>query len=291
VIISREGSYHGTHAYGTSLAGIEANRSGFGELISDVARVPKLSAQALADEIDRAGADRVAAFFAEPMINSGVWAPNDGYLTQVAEICRDRDVLFIADEVVTGFGRLGVNFASERYGIEPDMILFAKGCTSGYLPLGGVIVAKRVRELFWRPDTDVSFRHGYTYSGHATACAAAMANLDILEREELPRRVAEAEADFAAACEVLSDLPEVSEIRAVGFAAAVQLDQAHIERDPDLPRLATAAALEHGVLVRMLSSFSFQISPPLIIDNEEIERIVQGIADGLISLRSDSFRP
>jgi putrescine---pyruvate transaminase len=288
IVISREGSYHGAHAYGTSLAGIPGNREGYGTLIPEVARVPKLDAEALADEIDRIGSERVAAFFAEPVVNAGLWPPVDDYLTKAREICRERDVLYVSDEVVTGFGRIGADFASARFGIDPDMILFAKGSTSGYLPLGGVIISERVQEPFWRRGEDVWFRHGYTYSGHATVCAAAMANLDILEREQLPQRVAEREDDFRLAFEKLLGLPEISAVRAAGFACGVQLDPELTAADPTLPGRAIVAVREHGLLTRMLSGFAFQISPPLIISDEEIAQVVQAITDGLASIRDSA---
>ena len=143
------------------------------------------SVDALADAIDEIGPERVAAFFCEPIIGAGgVLLPPDGYLAGVQQVCRDRDVLFLVDEVICGFGRVGDWFASRRLGLQPDLLTFAKGVTSGYVPLGGVVVGARVRDAFWAEGAGV-WRHGYTYSGHAVATAAAHANLDIMESEAI----------------------------------------------------------------------------------------------------------
>ena len=141
----------------------------------------------------------------------GVLAPPDGYLERVQAICRERDVLFVADEVITGFGRCGSWFASERFGLDPDLLTCAKGITSGYLPLGALIVSPRVAEPFFKPG--VMWRHGYTYSGHAAACAAALANLDVIEREGLVEGANELERELAAALAPLADHPRVREVR------------------------------------------------------------------------------
>lgn len=279
-LISRHGSYHGAHTMGTSLAGIAANREGYGRLVPDVVRVPPFDAKALADTIDRMGAETVAAFYAEPVINAGVLAPPDDYLAQALQVCRERQVLFIADEVVTGFGRLGRWFACERFGIDPDMILFAKGVTSGYLPLGGVIAAPRVWRPFWTDDGTM-FRHGYTYSGHATVCAAGLANLEILEQEQLPQRAAALEAEFATILKDLEEVPGVSEVRAIGLAAAIQIDPEVIAHEPRVAREVILALRGAGVLTRMLSGFSLQVSPPLTITAAQVDEIADGVRAAL----------
>jgi adenosylmethionine-8-amino-7-oxononanoate aminotransferase len=158
VLLSRRNAYHGVNGFGTSIGGIDPNRAGFGPLLESV-QVDWASAEALEETIDRVGAERVAAFFCEPVIGAGgVLAPPDGYLERVQAICRERDVLFVADEVITGFGRCGRWFASERFGLEPDLLTCAKGITSGYLPLGALIVSPRVAEPFFQPG--VMWRHG-----------------------------------------------------------------------------------------------------------------------------------
>ncbi|MGZ4441517.1 MAG: aminotransferase family protein, partial [Gaiellaceae bacterium] len=147
VVVSRQFAYHGSNAYGTSLGGMSALTDVYGRLVPEVEQVPWDDAEALAAAIDRVGADRVAAFFAEPIIGAGgVMIPPDGYLERVQEICREREVLLVLDEVITGFGRTGDWFATGRFGLSPDLITVAKGITSGYIPLGGVIASARVAE-------------------------------------------------------------------------------------------------------------------------------------------------
>src|SRR5207249_4939832 len=171
-----------TMAFGTSIGGIDANRNGFGPLVPSTSAVAHDSAQALRDEIERVGAERVAAFFIEPVIGAGgVYPPVPGYVEEIAAICRETGVLLVVDGVITGFGRLGGWIGCERFGVSPDLATFAKGVTSGYLPLGGVLVSGRVAEPFWSEPGKIMVRHGQTYSGHATVCAAALANIGIIE--------------------------------------------------------------------------------------------------------------
>lgn len=187
LLVTREGSYHGMGGYGTSLAGIEINAKGYGELVPGVLQVAADDAGAFEKAIrDHPG--RVAAFFGEPMRGAGgVYPPKQNYWAEIRALCNKYDVLLVADEVITGFGRLGNWFGSTRYGITPDIITGAKGITSGYLPLGVVLCGERIQEPFWHGCAGI-FRHGYTYSGHATVCAAALANLELLENEKLPER-------------------------------------------------------------------------------------------------------
>src|SRR4051812_48909117 len=251
-IIIRSSAYHGTHGFGTSLAGIPANRAGYGDLIEQVSVVDRDSVDALREEIDRLGADRVAAFFAEPVIGAGgVYPPPEGYLEGCAEVCRETGVLFVADCVIAGFGRLGGWTGVERFGLRPDMITFAKGVTSGSLPLGGVIASGKVAEPFWKDGAPV-LRHGATYAGHATCCAAALANLDILENEGLTPRGQELEGPLRDALAPLEEHELVAEVRAgTGFLAAVELDDALLRRDPIAPAHVSALARdEAGVLLR-----------------------------------------
>jgi len=189
-------------------------------------------------------------------------------------------VLLIADEVITGFGRLGSWFGCRRYEFAPDLLVFAKGITSGYMPLGGVVVGPRVQEPFWSGD-GTWFRHGYTYSGHAAACAAGLANLDILERERLVERVAELEPLLADRVHGLGDHPLVGETRAIGLTAAVELDAGALERDPTLVDDVVALAREHGVLTRSLRGSALHVSPPFVIAPQQIEAIVDGFRGAL----------
>jgi putrescine---pyruvate transaminase len=277
-MITRSAAYHGTNAFGTSLGGIEPNRVGFGPLVLDTSTIPHDSVAALEEEILRLGSDRVAAVFAEPVIGAGgVYPPPDGYLEGVAAVCAEHDVLFIADAVICGFGRLGAWFGVERWSLEPDMIVFAKGVTSGYLPLGGVVASGRVAEPFWSQPGHW-FRHGATYAGHATCCAAALANLDILEGENLIPRGAELEGVLFDALSRLRDHELVTEVRGgTGLMAAVGLD---LDAGATVVAQAFAATRERGLLTRPLGA-GLAVSPPLTIEPEEIEQLATAIGEGL----------
>ena len=186
-------------------------------------------------------------------------------------------MLFVVDEVICGFGRVGDWFASSRFRLDPDLVTFAKGVTSGYVQLGGVIAGRRVREPFWAEGAGV-WRHGYTYSGHATAAAAAHANLDIMERESLCGRALGLETELAAALAPLADHSLVSEVRSgLGVVAAVQLAPEAIAGDASLPDRAALAAREHGVLTRVLVGGGLQISPALVIDDAGLAELVGGL--------------
>ena len=280
VIVSRSHAYHGMNAYGTTLGGIPANTEPFGELVTRVEHVPWDDAAALEKLIGELGADRVAAFFCEPVVGAGgVYPPPEGYLEQVRDICRRHEVLFVADEVITGFGRLGAWFGSGRFALDPDMITTAKGLTSGYLPLGALIVSGRVAEPFWRPGSTEVFRHGYTYSAHPTACAVGLANLDLIERERLVERVAELEPVLADTLKPLAGHELVSEVRAgTGLLAAVEIAPQARAEDPGLgPRLVTGIR-ERGVITRLLRGVALQISPPFVITAAQIQQIAETFA-------------
>ena len=282
IVVSRERAYHGLAGYGTSIVGTDAFTVGVGPLAGGTLRVPWDDPAALAEAIDRAGAEHVAAFFCEPVVGAGgVLLPPPGYLEEVRRVCRDRDVLFVADEVICGFGRVGDWFASSRFGLEPDLVTFAKGVTSGYVQLGGVIVGPRVREPFWAPGAGV-WRHGYTYSGHATATAAAHANLDVMERESLPQRARALETELASALAPLGSHPLVSEVRAgLGVLAAVQLSPDALADDATLTDRAVSAARRRGVLTRALVGGGLQVSPALVIDEAGLAELVDGLRGAL----------
>lgn len=283
LIVAREHSYHGMHAMGTSLSGIPALRNGYGvPFVGEILHVPALNLEATARLFEeRSG--QIAAFIGEPVIGAGgVIPPTDGYWRAISRLCQEHDVLLIADEVVTGFGRMGEMFGTTRFGIEPDMITFAKGVTSGYMPLGGVLVGRRVRAPFWdEPVPGAVFRHGYTYSGHAGAAAAAMANIDIIEREGLVERVRMLEPILGAAVRRLVGAPLVGEIRSVGLTAAIALAPEVLAGDPGAPEKVVAAALRHGVATRVLRAHAIHISPPFVITEAQIEAMVDGIGNAL----------
>ena len=285
VIITRTKAYHGMHFAGTSLAGIDANRDGYGALDPDVATVQWDDAEALAACIDEIGAGRVAAFFCEPVIGAGgVHAPPDGYLQRAREVCGERGVLFVADEVITGYGRTGRMFASQ--GLDPDLVLTAKGLTSGYLPMGAVLVSGRVSAPFWNAP-GILWRHGYTYSGHAAAAAAAMANLDILESENLVARVADSQLSLSAALSHLRTHEWIGEVRlGTGLLAAVQVDRDVLAGEPAVMNRLLAALRERGVLTRALVDGALQISPPFVITRDELRTLGSAIDDALVELGS-----
>ncbi|HUZ83704.1 MAG TPA: aspartate aminotransferase family protein [Gaiellales bacterium] len=282
VIVHREHSYHGMNAYGTSLAGIPSNREGFGSLIESVASVPFDDAGAL-DRLLSERPGEVAAFIGEPVIGAGgILHPPPGYWQEVQETCARHGVLLIADEVITGFGRLGEWFGSTRLQIQPDLIVCAKAITSGYQPLGAVIASQRVQEPFYSTPGAAIFRHGFTYSGHPAACAAGLANLDLLEREGLVERVRGMESVLAAEFAPLRDHEHVSEVRAgLGLLAAVEIDPQLRAADPGVVERTVAACRERGVLTRGLAGRALQISPPFVIDERQIATVAAVIADAL----------
>ena len=279
VLVHRSRSYHGMHLGGTSIAGIPANAQGYGTLVPEVLEVAWDSAADLREAIERAGPERVAAFFCEPVIGAGgVFPPPEGYLEEARKICREAEVLFVADEVITGFGRCGDWFASSRFDLEPDLVTCAKGVTSGYLPAGAVLAAPWVVEPFRRPEAGM-FRHGYTYSGHAAVAAAALANLGIMEREDLPGAALQLEKDLAEALRPLADHPLVEEVRAgTGVLAAVQL---RTDQGGSLPARAVRACREAGILTRALATGALQVSPALTISPAELRELADGIRAAL----------
>jgi putrescine---pyruvate transaminase len=280
VIVARDGAYHGMNAYGTSLAGIEANAQGWGPLIPEIVHVDRHDVEDL-ERVLRAYVGRVAAFIGEPVQGAaGVHPPAAGYWDRVQELCSEHDVLLIADEVITGFGRLGHWFGCDRFGIRPDLLVGAKGITSGYAPLGVVIAGDRVRSALWAEGVG-AFRHGYTYSGHPMACAVALANLDVLEEEGLVDRVRDLEPVLAREMGGLERHPLVAEVRAIGLLAGVELEPTALAEDPALVEKVVVAARERGVLVRNLLGRSLQISPPFVITAEEIAMLATVLSEVL----------
>lgn len=282
IVVGRTSSYHGMHLGGTSVGGIKANRDDYGELVRDAAHVAWDSASDLAELIDRVGAHRIAAFLCEPVIGAGgvLHAP-EGYLAEVRDLCRRSGILFVADEVITGFGRVGSWFASERFELDPDMIVCAKGISSGYAPIGALIVSRQVAEPFVDGTVGI-WRHGYTYSGHASAAAAAIANLDIIEREGLVERARELESELATSLRSLESHELVSEVRVrEGVLAAVQIDPAAIAEDAALPQKAILALREAGAMSRTLATGAIHVSPPLVITSEEVDELTSAIHKAL----------
>ena len=278
-ILFRDRAYHGLHAYGTSVAGLDFNREGYGapSLVPETLRVPWDDIDEVERLIDELGAANIAAFITEPIIGSGgVLAAPDGYFSKLNELARAHDFLIIVDEIITGFGRTGDYWGTDRFGIDADIIVMAKGITSGYMPLGGVQVAPKVWERFFTGADAPIFRHGLTYAGHNTACAVAEANLDLIEELGLVERVGALGRALDTRLQSLVGATGVTEVRAGhGLLAAVQFA-------PDVAlEPVVLAARERGVLVRALSSNAIAVSPPFVLEDRHVDDIVDAIAYGI----------
>lgn len=283
VFITREWAYHGMHTYGTTLGGMEPNRTGYGgDMVPDVVTVPFDDSKAVEKAIDHAGSERIAGIFVEAIIGAGGIRPvAPEYLAAVRQIMRDTGGLYISDEVITGFGRVGDWFAANLYDLEPDLITFAKGVTCGYAPLGGVVAASHIAEPFFTTPGLV-FRHGYTYSGHSTACVAGLKVMEIIEREGLLARARQLESEIYESLLPLEELDIVTQIRrGVGALAAVQLD---VSEDEKIPYRAAEACREAGVLTRAVGGGGLQVSPPLTMTPEQVEEMGSLFMKGLRSL-------
>ncbi len=276
IVVGRQKAYHGMHVAGTALAGIPVNREGYGELMADARTVEWDNAKSLLALIEEIGADNIAAFFVEPIIGAGgVYLPPDGYLAEVRQICRDHEILFVVDEVVTGFGRIGGSwFASSRFDLQPDLMTTAKGLTSGYVPMGAVFIAPHIAEPFFAGG--VWWRHGYTYGGHAGAAAAAMANLDIMERENLLGESKRLESALHEHLSPLVDHPRVQEVRSgIGAVAAVQL----VDPAEALPFVKTLRA--HGVSGRAAGIGAMQFSPSFVMTDDQVAEMAASVRAAL----------
>jgi putrescine aminotransferase len=291
-IISRSSGYHGVHGWGTAVSGIPANRDGFGPPVAETSQVPHDSLEALAAAFEAAGPGRVAAVIAEPVVGAGgLYPPLPGYLEGVQKLCHEHGALFVVDAVICGFGRLGTWFGFERFGLEPDLVTFAKGVTSGYLPLGGVLISGQVAAPFFAPGGPV-FRHGVTYAGHPTCAAAALANLDILGRDRLLQRADELEGELLGRFSALTDHPLVNEARGgVGFLAAIGLDPVLREAHPTLVYEVFAEARSRGVIVRPLAT-GLAASPPLTATREHLDLLASTLRESLdaVGARLDARR-
>jgi beta-alanine--pyruvate transaminase len=292
-LIGRERGYHGVGFGGISVGGIVNNRKFFGSLLAGVDHLPHTYNRAeqafsrgepewgahLADDLERIvtlhDASTIAAVVVEPMAGStGVLPPPKGYLQRLRQICDRHGILLIFDEVITGFGRLGFAFAAERYGVIPDMITFAKGVNSGTVPMGGVIVRKGIHDAFMKgPDHAIELFHGYTYSAHPLACAAALATQDIYREEKLFERARGLEDTWADAIFSLKGLPNVVDIRTLGLVGAIDLAS-----KPDAFGARAYEAMERGFhdigIMMRVTGDTIALSPPLVITEEEIGELV-----------------
>jgi hypothetical protein len=248
----------------------------------DLEAFGRWAADRIAEAIEFEGPDTVAAVFLEPVQNSGgCFPPPPGYLQRVREICDEYDVLYVSDETICAYGRIGDYFATKRYGVQPDIITSAKGLTSGYAPLGAMIVSDRLFEPFRHGQN--YFAHGYTWGGHPVAAAVAMANLDIFEREGINEHVRENEGAFRATLEKLSDLPIVGDVRGDGYFYGIELvkDKATKETfdDDESERLLrgflSKALFDAGLYCRADDRGDpvIQLAPPLIVGQKEFDDI------------------
>ncbi|AYY13083.1 aspartate aminotransferase family protein [Actinobacteria bacterium YIM 96077] len=278
VVISREPSYHGVTFGGLAATGLPANQARFGSMLPDVVHTQKDDLDAVAAVFAEHG-ERVAAVIAEPVVGAaGVYPPRPGYLSGLRELCDTYGAWLILDEVITGFGRLGHWFGAQYYGVRPDLITFAKGITSGYLPLGGVVVGDAVLAAF-NHEPDFILRHGHTYSGHPTACAAALANLAILRDEKLIERAPSLGERLATGLRSLEARGAVADVRGDGAVWAVGLHQgadASAVRD---------AMLSRGVIARPIGADTIAFCPPLVITDEQIDQCVDAVGQAVETAR------
>ena len=272
LIISRVRGYHGTAYGGTSAQGIAPNKEHFGPFVDDVVQVAADDVEALASLMAQRGSE-VAAVITEPVQGAGgIYPATDGYLESVRRLCDQHGAYLIFDEVITGFGRLGTWFAAHRYGVQPDLVTFAKAVTSGYQPLGGVFVGAAPRAAL-ESDTDFFLRHGFTYSGHATACAAALKNLEIMQRESLVERANHVGARLEGGLRALAADGTIHHARGLGAMWAAGL---HPEQNAMAMR--DHMFTEGAVVCRALNTDSLLFCPPLVTTDEQIDRIVDAVA-------------
>lgn len=302
-IVALNGAYHGSSTGSASLTGLPYFHKYYEPLLPGVVRMPRpfcyrcelgltypACGLACADEleriIEREGADTVGAFIAEPVQGvGGVVVPPPGYFERIRAICDKHEVLMVVDEVITGFGRLGTNFGIERWKVAPDMIAFAKSVTSGYLPLGGVLLQERIYQTMVDAGEDFALHHGFTYSGHPVVCAAGLANLDIIEREGLIARARKLAPYFARQLGALARHPIAGDVRAAGLMAAVELVRDKRTKEPlaadlNVPARIRKAALDRGVIVRA-SGDTIAVCPPLIIKPKEIDLIATTLDEAI----------
>jgi beta-alanine--pyruvate transaminase len=298
-LIGRERGYHGVNFGGLAVGGMTANRKMFGALVAGVDHLrhthgdprnffargePEFGAE-LADDLERLCAlhdpSTIAAVIVEPLQGSaGVFIPPKGYLQRLRQICDRHGILLIFDEVITGYGRLGTNFAVDYFGVEPDLVTTAKGLTNGIIPMGAVFVQKRIHDLFMQgPPGAIEFFHGYTYSGNPMACAAALATLDTYEEEGLLTRGAALADYWADAAHSLREVPIVADIRTLGLIAGIELKSL----DGKVGARAFDAYLKcfaAGLLVRTTGDV-IALSPPLIIEKAQIDTLFSTLRDVL----------
>jgi putrescine aminotransferase len=283
VVVSRQPSYHGVTYGAMSLTGLPGNREGFGPLLPDVVQVPFDDVDAL-DQLAEAAQGRIAAVIAEPVIGAGgVYPPPEGYLAALRERCDRWGAFLIFDEVICGFGRLGAWWAAQHFGVRPDMVTFAKGVTSGYLPLGGVLVGPAVRAPL-EVAPDFVFKHGYTYSGHPLPAVAGLANLDIIEKDGLLDRAKGIGERLGNGLRDLVDGEHVVEVRGTMGIWAIELAP-HL----DAP-VVRNALLNYGVIARPVGNSLLAYCPPLVITADQMDCCVDGTRSAIQAVLGGSKR-
>ena len=279
IVVGRHNAYHGVTYGGMSVQGLPLNKEGWGPLLPDVHHVDP-------HEIEEAEAlftqygERIAAFIAEPVIGAGgVYPPTEGYLLGLRKLCDEHGALLIFDEVITAFGRLGAWFASEHYGVTPDLVTFAKAVSSGYQPLGGVVVGPQVRRAL-EADPDFVLRHGFTYSGHPAACVAGSENIRILREEQLLQRAGPIGEVLGGGLRRLVDDGLIAEARGEGAIWAAGM----------LPEVSAldvrAGLLERGVIARPIGAGTIAFCPPLVIGDDDLTRCLTALDESLRAVRA-----
>ncbi|MCS0673556.1 aspartate aminotransferase family protein [Cytobacillus firmus] len=277
-IISRIKSYHGVAMGATSATGLKPFRDFTNSLAPDFYHTDNFSAKALEDAIKSEGPDTIAAFIAEPIQGAGgVHIAPDEYFKNVRNICDKYNILFITDEVITGFGRTGKYFGIEHYGVSPDLMCFAKGVTSGYAQLGGVVLSEKIYEDFKRLSTG-ALLHGYTYSGHPMACAVALKNIEIIENENLIENAKNMGAEMLKGFRwIQGERKIVKNVRALGLMGAIEINSQQPAAGPLAPLIVNEAA-KQGLICRSVVFDEMDIlvfAPPLSINKQEIDRLVE----------------
>ncbi len=294
-VIARKGSYHGITLAATFATGLEKYHGMFGPAMDGFIHIPapnpyryegqlkvgesvgQAAARELEEAILREGQDTVAAFIAEPIMGvGGVVIPPADYFPLIRQICDKYEILFIADEVITGFGRTGEWFALKHWNVKPDILSFAKAITSGYAQLGGIQITDEIRQTMETAADTETYMHGYTYSGHAMACAVGLKNLEIMEREEFPKRARELGKRLLDGLKTMTEFSFVGDVRGIGLVCGVEIvsNKESKTADPAMTMKIFKAAQEHGLRSRPLGN-TLAFSPPLSITEDEVDEIIK----------------
>ena len=305
-VIARKGGYHGVTLAATFATGLEKYHAMFGPAMDGFVHIVapnpyrfdgeikpgetigQAAARALEESILREGPDSVAAFIAEPVMGvGGVIVPPEDYFPLIRQICDKYEVLFIADEVITGFGRTGEWFALKHWNTRPDILSFAKAITSGYAQLGGIQISDEIRETMESAADSEAWMHGYTYSGHAMACAVGLKNIEIMERENFPIRAKTLGKRLMEGLQTLTEFPFVGDVRGLGLVCGVEIvsNKETKTADPAMAMRIFKAAQSHGLRCRPLGN-TLAFSPPLIINEEEVDEIVKRLGAAMDNIRA-----